>query len=284
MNSGDCLNCQRRAARHPEVARQPSAPTAPPVAAATAAKAPAAKQSAAEASTDLLVGDDFDKLVDEWVTQDLAPATGKFTQAKELPARPPAPPAPPGPRKTAPRNAAKGTGVAQAGWSDTRGPLRSETYLERLTRVWTRRLAWAAVCLVALIGAALIANALANMLASPQLPALPKAPAAVVLSLTPPAPPSLETFQPAAAGDYYLVAVGLFANADGADRVVRDLTQAGLHAGQRPVQFRGQSLQQVVLGPFANRSDAVDNMNRLRQLGAHDDARVVAIPREPTAP
>ena len=67
-------------------------------------------------------------------------------------------------------------------------------------------------------------------------------------------------------------------------RNVRELTQAGLPAGQRLVQFRGQSLQQVVLGPFANRSDAVANMNRLRGLGGHDDARVIALPREPAAP
>ena len=78
--------------------------------------------------------------------------------------------------------------------------------------------------------------------------------------------------------------MGLFANTGGADEVVRELTQAGLAAGQRLVQLRGRSLQQVVLGPFANRSDAVDHMDRLRRLGAHDDARVIDIPREPTAP
>ena len=184
----------------------------------------------------------------------------------------------------APRHVGMGPDAAQSAWTDRRGPLRSETYLERLRRVWTRRLAWAAVCIVAVFGAALIANALASVLASPELPALPAAPAAVVRNLTPPAPPSMETFQPAASGDYYLVAVGLFADADGADRIVRGLTQAGLPAGQRLVQLRGQPLQQVVLGPFANRSDAVDNMNRLRGLGAHDDARVIAIAREPAAP
>ena len=274
---------QPEVAPRPEAAPRPSAPTAPPVA---AAQPPAAEESTTAAVPDLPGGDDFDMLVDDWVNHDLATAPGKFTQQNEVATRlavPSTPPAPQAPRRTVPRPVAKGRDGAQSPWSDTRGPLRSETYLQRLTRVWTRRLAWAAGGIVAMFGAALLANAVANALASPESPALPAAPAAVVLNLARPAPPSVETIQPAASGDYYLVAVGLFADADGADRIVRELTQAGLPAGQRLVQFRGQSVQQVVLGPFANRSEAVDNMNRLRGLGTHDDARVIAIAREPAA-
>lgn len=121
------------------------------------------------------------------------------------------------------------------------------------------------------------------------LPALPAAPAFAVPGLravaVPPAEapaPSAETTTPsaatpalaAAAGDY-LVAVGLFANLDRADWLVQELTQAGLPADQRPFQFRGREVQQVVLGPFAGRSDAVTGLRRLRQLGGYDDANVV---------
>jgi len=177
--------------------------------------------------------------------------------------------------------------------------MRSETYLERLRRVWSRRLVIAAVCMVAALGAAFLINMPVNLMATPALPALPTPPAVVLLNLTPPAHPSSEgsqpvaappaasqpaasqpaasqpaASQPAAAGDY-LIAVGLFADGARADRLVEELTQAGLPAGQRPVQLRRQRVQQVVLGPFANRSDAVESLNRLRQLGGHDDASLV---------
>jgi hypothetical protein len=45
---------------------------------------------------------------------------------------------------------------------------------------------------------------------------------------------------------------------------------------QRPVQLRGQQVQQIMLGPFLNRSDAVADLRRLQELSGFDDARVVA--------
>ncbi len=92
------ISTEPAVARQPEVAPRPSAPAAPPVA---AAKPPAAEEIPAEASADLLDGDDFDKLVDEWVSQDLAPAPGKFTHGdSEVATRPATPPAPhPAPRR-----------------------------------------------------------------------------------------------------------------------------------------------------------------------------------------
>ena len=77
-----------------------------------------------------------------------------------------------------------------------------------------------------------------------------------------------------ATGDY-LVAVGLFADLNRADWLVQELTFAGLPASQRPFPFRGRDLQQVVLGPFASRSDAVAGLRRLQQLGGYDDANVM---------
>jgi len=97
-----------------------------------------------------------------------------------------------------------------------------------------------------------------------------------------PAPP-VETPQAVASGDY-LVAVGLFASHERAGRLVETLTQAGLPAVQRPLQLRTQLLQQVVLGPFALRSDAVADLDRLRKLGGYDDANVIDTLTGPSVP
>ena len=73
----------------------------------------------------------------------------------------------------------------------------------------------------------------------------------------------------------YLVAVGLFASRERADQLVDALTQAGLPAMQRPLQLRQREMQQIVLGPFFSRSDAVADLRRLQALGGYDDARVI---------
>lgn len=185
----------------------------------------------------------------------------------------------PAPQRPIPRDAFVRRAVpTQTSWHDLQGELRSETYVHRVVRVWARRVATAGVCVAALAtvvaGVSLIPERLAGpMMASADLPALPAAPTFAVSGLVPPATPPVEAPQPAVSGDY-LVAVALFASRERADRLVEDLTQAGLPAVQRPFQLRRQSLRQVVLGPFVNRSDAVVELQRLRQLGGYDDARV----------
>jgi cell division septation protein DedD len=75
-------------------------------------------------------------------------------------------------------------------------------------------------------------------------------------------------------GDYFVI-VGLFASRDRADHLVETLTQAGLPATQRPFQLRRQQVQQIVLGPFVSRADAVADLRRLQALGGYDDASVI---------
>ena len=41
---------------------------------------------------------------------------------------------------------------------------------------------------------------------------------------------------------------------------------------QRPFQMRNQEVQQIVLGPFFSRADAVADLQRLKALGGYDDA------------
>jgi cell division septation protein DedD len=84
-------------------------------------------------------------------------------------------------------------------------------------------------------------------------------------------------------GDYF-VAVALFATQERADRLVKALAQAGFPAVQRPLQLRTQLLQQVVLGPFVHRADAVADLQRLRKLGGYDDANVIDTALAPSVP
>lgn len=240
--------------------------------------------------------EDFDKTVDEWLTQELEPTFRKFSPLPAFTAH--ATDAKSSRQPTAKKSVARREAPAKSGWIDTQGELRAETYIHRLARRWAT---WAAIVMVgtATLGAAgFVASRLPAKLSAVMqtLPALPAAPAFAVPGLravaVPPAEapapstetpaaaaeapaPSAETPAPAAAAGDYLVAVGLFANLNRADWLVQELTQAGLPANQRPFQFRGREVQQVVLGPFASRSDAVAGLRRLRQLGGYDDANVV---------
>ncbi len=138
---------------------------------------------------------------------------------------------------------------------------------------------------VALVGASL----LPVMLTPPALPALPEAPARVVPGIALPeapltdAPASVAAAPSVAESGDYLVVVGLFASRDRADQLVDTLTQAGLPAMQRSFQLRRQQVQQIVLGPFFSRADAVADLRRLQALGGYDDARVIDSTREPSA-
>jgi type II secretory pathway predicted ATPase ExeA len=219
----------------------------------------------------------FSKRVDEWLlTHDLPPSSRKRTPLDEFANERHETPAtrPSAGKQTAVRRQVQ----SASSWRDVDGALRSETYMKRLGRVWAKRIAIAAVCVVALnvavLGASRLSNNLTGLITKPlALPELPAQPTLAVPSIVPPAAPPIEAPQAVVSGEY-LVAVGLFASRERADRLVQELTQAGLGACQRPFQLRGQSVQQVVLGPFAKRSDAVADLQRLRQRGGHDDAQL----------
>jgi type II secretory pathway predicted ATPase ExeA/cell division septation protein DedD len=220
------------------------------------------------------VGDnDFTKQIDDWVEQDLAPSSRKLSPLpKGL-----ADAAKPRPANVAskPKAAARS---AKADWP--RGP-RSETYMQRFWRTSAKRAAIAAALFVCVNGAWLGASRLVGALSAPAMPAAPAAPEKALLSLAlPQAPAVASAEEPSAAGAQaastdYLVAVGLFASSAHADQLVDTLTQAGLPAMQRSLQFREKEVQQIVLGPFFSRADAMADLRRLQALGGYNDASVV---------
>ena len=54
-----------------------------------------------------------------------------------------------------------------------------------------------------------------------------------------------------------------------------ELIGAGLPAAQRPYRLRTQVVQQVVLGPFPTREEALAALQRLRVMGGYADAHVI---------
>lgn len=256
------------------------APAAPP--ATSVSPEPSGTTAAPAVRTAPPVEDDesFSKLVDEWVAQELPPSR-KLTPLPGLPneTRASSAPRPPASRKNVVRREVPSRAVT-AEWQ---GELRSETYMQRLARVWAKRAGIALVCIAAIYAAVVGVSYLPNLLtAPPALPAFPAPPPLAGPMTVPAVAPPVEAPQPAASGDY-LVAVGLFSSHERADQLVQELTQAGLPAVHRPFQLRSRRVQQVVLGPFANRSDAVADLQRLRRLGGYDDANVVDTVREPSA-
>jgi type II secretory pathway predicted ATPase ExeA len=266
---------------------EPPTPTPSP----TSTPAPAAR--AVEMTPPIDNEEHFKKQVDHWVSQDLAPPPPPRTLTPLAPApeRRPA-------SKTVPRTTPRREAPARTVTTDWPRDLRSETYMHRLWRIWSKRAAIALAVLVAVNAAVVGASLLPGMLGQLTLPALPEVPAVVAPVVAPPvvAPPAAPlpdapapvSAAPSAAptvsdaGDY-LVAVGLFASRDRADQLVDALTQAGLPAMQRPFQLRRQQVQQIVLGPFFSRSDAAADLRRLQQLGGYDDAIVIDSRRDPSA-
>jgi type II secretory pathway predicted ATPase ExeA/cell division septation protein DedD len=254
-------------------------PAPPPTAAPTPAPAPApAVAAAAPAITAPPPADElsFEKEIDQWVAHDLAPPARSLTSLPVFTdvARP---------RREVP---------APQVTNDWPQDVRSETYLKKFWRKAAKQAVIAAFVFAAtsaaLVGAALLQEA--NT--SPALPGVPEAPAKAVAGFAPIEPPVTEspvTHAPvtdapvveasigasaAVAGDY-LVAVGLFASRERADQLVDSLTQAGLPAMQRPFRLRRQDVQQIVLGPFFSRSEAVADLRRLQALGGYGDANVI---------
>jgi type II secretory pathway predicted ATPase ExeA len=218
----------------------------------------------------------FKKEIERWVTQDLAPSSrpliaeprrASTTVANNVP-----------PQERRPRTSS---------FSRTRSP-HTETYAQRLWRRWTMR---AGIAFAVFLGANLVligASLLPGVLPLGELPAGPAAPAptlpaALELAQAPAADAPIAAAASAVQSADYFVAVGVFADQNRADRLVDTLTHAGMPAMQRQVARRGQQLQQIVLGPFFSRADALADLRRLQQLGGYADAAVINAGREPSA-
>jgi type II secretory pathway predicted ATPase ExeA len=278
------------AAPVPPVVQAPDAAPAPP-----APAAPAAAEPIAQASHDQ---EDFEKEIDNWVSKDLAAPSRTLTP---LPAPADTPAAPRRQAPSAPAVRAQQRPVPQRAvrreWPDH---VRSETYVHKFMRLWATRAALAAGALVAInlliAGATTVLAGLAPASPSP----VPDEPAATVMAapaavgfssaadapmeeppaVAPAAQPDqltvLDAAPAAAVSEDFLVAVGLFADRSRADQLVDTLTEAGLPAMQRPFQMRRGEVQQVVLGPFFSRDDAMADLQKLKALGGYADASIVA--------
>lgn len=112
-----------------------------------------------------------------------------------------------------------------------------------------------------------------------ETPAAPRTQEAATVAESPasPAPAPTPATPAAAASGENFVAVGLYATRTYAARVVATLTAGGFAAIHRPLELRGEAFEQVLLGPFLTRDEATTSLQRLRQLGGHDDARVIEI-------
>jgi len=269
------------------------------------APAPAPTPAPAPAPTAALVGhivdttppleyeEDFTKQIDHWVAKDLAPPPPprRALTHRDVLLADEAPVKPRPQRRAAPSTASKREASARVVKTDWPRDLRSETYMQRLWRKWSKRVAIALAVFVALNVVVVGASQLLETLTPPVLPATPEAPALAVPEVArPEAPPiiarvasdSVAATSIADSGEY-LVAVGLFGSRDRADQVVDALTKAGLPAMERPFQLRLQQVQQIVIGPFFSRSEAVAALRRLQALGGYEDARVIDSARATTA-
>ena len=265
-----------------------SLPSAASAATPAAASAPAPAARVIETAPPLGDDESFKNEIDNWVSQELvvsAPRRGvappEVLFAHELPAnkQPQRRPAPSAPKRQA---------TARTVTTDWPRDLRSETYIQKLWRLWVKRVSIALAAFVILNLVIAGASLALDASTPPILPETPEAPALAVPGIAlPDAPPALApVVSDAIASDSvvadsiadsgeYLVAVGLFSSRDRADQVVEALTQAGLPAMERPFQLRVREVQQIVIGPFFSRSDAVAALRRLQALGGYEDARVI---------
>ena len=262
----------------------PPAVTVTPAVAAVVPVAPPAAPAAAAVKTAPLLEDDenFDTQIDKWVEKDLVPPSRALTSLPVFAD-------PPKRRSVGRREVAAPHHLAGAPYVTTDWPrdVRAETYMQKVRRTWARRAAIAAVAFVSVMAALAGASLLpvseapaATLAALPELdvrPLTPLVPLAAAVREEPVSgmPRGGASVSAAAVAGDYLVAVGLFASRERADQLVDALTQAGLPAMQRPFQLRRQEMQQIVLGPFFSRSEAVAELQRLRALGGYDDARVI---------
>lgn len=269
----------------------PTAEATTPAARIAPALPPATAASTAQPAPPLEHEEHFSQRVDEWLARELAPTSRTFTPLQEFAGETRETPAPRPQVDVEPR-------VNREALSPRRRKSEQPvTYIQKLGRLWLKIAAIAIVGVaavnLAVVGASRLPDALAFLMT--EAPTQPTLPASPTLERPTPAAPPVEASSPVEttsdarqanlvdSGDY-LVAVGLFASQERADRLVQELNEAGLPALQRPFQLRSRRLQQVVLGPFIHRSDAVALLQQLRQRGGYDDANVVDTFLESSAP
>lgn len=252
--------------------------------------------------------DTFQDDVENWLTTDLAASSRASTRASA-----PTGEATPAAPRVEPRRAPITPGLevpARPVRTDWPQDVRAERYIDRLLRVWLKRIAIAVGIFLGAIAIMTVYTVWAPVtpeaLPAPSEPAAPavnvppqpvtqadappatlapeSAPPVVLAPEPAPPAPALVASTPApnavapastdvAAG--YLVAVGVFASREHADQLLETLARADLPAMQRTLQRGTRELNQIVLGPFLTRAEAEADLQRLRRLGGFDDARVI---------
>jgi type II secretory pathway predicted ATPase ExeA len=266
-------------------------PSAPPATSPVAAPAPAAAAAPVVAAKPVkkpapMVDEtaDFQEQIDSWVEQDLGPESRRLTSRPLMAAD-----VAPRPRAAGGRAPRREMPIREVK-TDWPRDLRSETYMQRLWRVWSKRAAVAiaafAAVNLALVGVSMLPGFKDATVVPPLTDLTATAhgisPLATSVGDSRPsgdAPLATVAAEPAAAAEIsgdFLIAVGLFAGRERADQLVESLTQAGLPAMQRPFQMNRGEVQQVVLGPFFTRAEADADLRRLKELGGFADASVIS--------
>lgn len=270
----------------PSAASAAPATPAPPLAAAPAAPTPAPIDGQRNFSSE----------IDQWVAQALEPSARALTQRQAAVGEERAATE----QRRGSSTAQKREALARNVKTDWPRDVRSETYLQRLARTWTKRAAIAAAVFAAINLGMAGASLLGDALTAPVLPSLPTPPALAMPGIALIEVPSAErpvsvaasvpvavASAPVAASvpvsEEYLVSVGLFASRERAEQLLDVLAQAGLPAMVRPIQLRRQQVQQIALGPYFSRTDAIEDLRRLQALGGYDDANVIDSRRDSSA-
>ena len=153
------------------------------------------------------------------------------------------------------------------------------TYMEQVTRRWTR-VAVAAMVVLGGLGA-LGAGVAATGAFSPDAgdaPALPPLPAAVrpatPVAFVPPA--RVDGLQPAStAAGTFTIEIAVFETQQGAAWLAADLTAAGFRAYGEALDLPNRGIQHLVsVGPYATRGRAEFDLQRLHQAGGYEYARL----------
>lgn len=250
----------------------------PPPGGATASPPPAAPARNLETPPTVDDAADFQRDIDQWVSKDLMPAARARSVSFSEPT----------PEQLRAWRRSPRTPFRRAEPVVSHPPVEwpaepAQTVMQRVWHVWTKRLALAiAFALAVMLGTIMLSQEPVEPPAHAPVESAPTADTAPVETpdvQTPatestPAPPAAAA-PIAAAGEEYLVSVGLFSARDRADQLLDTLTRAGLPALQRPFRLGNRDVQQIVLGPFFSRADAVAELRRLQALGGHDDARVI---------